>query len=107
MVYIEIIHLVVTFSLISYIYHLTKRQKQSINFTNTELDMIKDSLEALMEDLNNYQIKTETKTKDLKKLVEYNHNATNRRFERIIKDLPISIRKVIGHIEFARPLDRE
>ena len=53
MVYIEIIHLVITFSLISYIYHLTKRQKQSINFTNTELDIIKDSLEALMEDLNN------------------------------------------------------
>jgi hypothetical protein len=106
MVYIEIIHLIVTFSLVGYIYFLTKQQKQLTNFISTEIGIVNDSLEALMSDLNNYQIKNETKTKDLEKLVEYNHNSTNRRFERTIKDLPVTIRKVIGHIEFARPLDK-
>ena len=107
MVYIEIIHLIITLSLVVYIYYLTKQQKQLTNFISTEIDTVNDSLEALMSDLNNYQIKTETKTRDLEKLVDYNHKATNRKFENIIKDLPITIRKVIGHIEFARPLDKK
>ena len=106
MVYIEIIHLIVTFGLAGYIYYLTKQQKQLTNFISTEIDIVNDSLEALMSDLNNYQIKTETKTRDLEKLVDYNCKATNRKFENMVKDLPITIRKVIGHIEFARPLDK-
>ena len=106
MVYIEIIHLIVTFGLAGYIYYLTKQQKQLTNFISTEIDIVNDSLEALMSDLNNYQIKTETKTRDLEKLVDYNYKATNKKFENIVKDLPITIRKVIGHIEFARPLDK-
>ena len=107
MVYIEIIHLIVTFGLAGYIYYLTKQQKQLTNFINTEINKVNDSLEVLMSDLNNYQIKTETKTRDLEKLIDYNHKATNRKFENTIKDLPITIRKVIGHIEFARPLDKK
>jgi hypothetical protein len=106
MVYIEIIHPVITLSLVVYIYYLTKKQKQFINVTNTEFNIVKDSLEVLMCDLNNYQVKTETKTRDLEKLIDYNHKATNRKFENTIKDLPITIRKIIGHIEFARPLDK-
>jgi hypothetical protein len=106
MVYIEIIHLIITFSLVGYIYYLTKQQKQLTDFISTEIDIVNDSLKALMNDLNNYQVKTETKTKDLEKLIQYNHDTTNRKFENTIKNLPITIRKVIGRIEFARPLDK-
>ena len=107
MVYIEIIHLIVTLSLVGYIYYLTKKQKQFINIVNTEFNVVKDSLGALMDDLNNHQIKTETKTKELEKLIDYNHNTISRKYENMIKDLPITIRKVIGYIEFAQPLDKK
>ena len=106
MVYIEVIHLIITFSLAGYIYHLTKQQKQLTNFISTELDVINDNLEALMENLNNHQVKTEAEIKDLDKLLEYNSSVIDTNFKKIVKDLPITIRKVIGHIEFARPLDK-
>ena len=107
MVYFAIIHSIITLSLAGYIYYLTEQQKRLTNFINTELDIAKAGLDALMVNLNSHQIKTETKTRDLEKLIQYNHDTTNRKFEKIIKDLPITIRKVIGHIEFARPLDRK
>jgi hypothetical protein len=106
MVYIEIIHSAVTLGLVGYIYYLTKQQKQLTDFTSTELDIIKDNLEALIEDLNNHKNKTETEIKDLDKLLEYNSSIIDINFKKIVKDLPITIRKVIGHIEFARPLDK-
>jgi hypothetical protein len=107
MVYIEIIHLIITFSLAGYIYYLTKQQKRLTNFINTELDITKAGLDALMVNLNSHQIKTETKTRDIEKIINYNHNVINKKLDITIKDLPITIRKVIGYIEFARPLDKK
>ena len=106
MVYFTIIHSAVTLGLVGYVYYLTKQQKQLTKFISTELDIINDNLEALVEDLNNHQSKTETEIKDLDKLLEYNSSIIDINFKKIVKDLPITIRKVIGHIEFARPLDK-
>lgn len=106
MVYFITVNLIITLGLVGYIYYLTKQQKHLTNFIGAELRTIDSNLKTLKKDLNTYQNKTETEIKDLDKLLEYNSSIIDINFKKIIKDLPITIRKVIGHIEFARPLDK-
>lgn len=106
MVYFAIINLIITLGLVSYIYHLTQQHQQLNDFIGNELRTINDDLKTLKRSLNNHQNKTEAEIKDLDKLLNYNSNIIDINFKKIVKDLPITIRKVIGNIEFARPLDK-
>ena len=107
MVYIEVIHLIITLSLVYYVYYLTQQHQQLNNFVGNELRTIDNDLKALKRNLNNHQNKTEVEIKDLDKLLKYNSSIIDINFKKIVKDLPITIRKVIGNIEFARPLDKK
>ena len=106
MVYFTIIHSIVTLSLVGYIYYLTQQHQQLNNFIGAELRVIDNDLKILKRNLNTHQNKTKAEIKDLDKLLEYNSSIIDVNFKKMIKDLPITIRKVIGNIEFARPLDK-
>ena len=91
---------------LSLIYWLRKEQKMDNGLHAAELDHTHHGMNALMNDFNNYQVETDRKIAELEKQLEIKTKQLERSQTKLVKDLPKDIRKVIGHIEFARPLDK-
>ena len=85
---------------------LKKQQQISDGLHEAELDHTHHGMNAMMDDFNNYQVKTDRKIAELEKQLEIKTKQLERSQNKLVKDLPKDIRKVIGHIEFARPLDK-
>jgi len=81
---------------------LKNDQKMSNDLHEGDLIAAKHAYEALINDLNNYQIKTDRKIVELEKQLELKTGGTLREIDKLKKELPLSIRKVIGHIEFSQ-----
>ena len=88
------------------IYWLRKEQQMDNGLHAAEVDHIHQGMNALMNDINNYQVETDRKISELEKQLEIKTKQLERSQNKLVKDLPKDIRKVIGHIEFARPLDK-
>ena len=89
------------------IYWLRKEQQMDNGLHAAELDHTHHGMNAMMDDFNNYQVETDRKIAELEKQLEIKISNSNRQINKLKKDLPKDIRKVIGHIEFARPLDNK
>ena len=85
---------------------LRKQQQMDNGLHAAELDHTHHGMNAMMDDFNNYQVETDRKIAELKKQLEIKTKQLERSQTKLVKDLPKDIRKVIGHIEFARPLDK-
>ena len=88
------------------IYWLRKEQQMDNGLHAAEVDHIHQGMNALMNDINNYQVETDRKIAELEKQLEIKTKQLERSQTKLVKDLPKDIRKVIGHIEFAKPLDK-
>ena len=86
---------------------LRKEQQIDNGLHAAEVDHIHQGMNALMNDFNNYQVETDRKIAELEKQLEIKATSLSRNHDKLKEDLPTSIRKVIGHIEFARPLDNK
>jgi len=86
---------------------LRKQQQISDGLHAAELDHTHHGMNAMMDDFNNYQVKTDRKIAELEKQLNLKTNSSFREVDKLKKDLPLTIRKVIGHIEFAKPLDKK
>lgn len=86
---------------------LKKDQEMTTDLLDSDVKAMENSYKALMEDFTNYQVDNERKITELEKQVEIKTNNSNRAIDKIQKELPNIIRNVIGHIEFARPLDKK
>ena len=86
---------------------LRKQQQISDGLHAAELDHTHHGMNAMMDNFNNYQVKTDRKITELEKQLEIKTKQLERNQTKFKKDLPTDIRKVIGHIEFARPLDNK
>ena len=86
---------------------LKKQQQISDGLHAAELDHTHHGMNAMMDDFNNYQVKTDRKINELEKQLEIKSSNINRRIDKGEKELPNIIRNVVGHIEFARPLDKK
>ena len=86
---------------------LRKEQQMDSDLHSVEVDHIHQGMNALMNDFNHYQVKTNRKIAELEKIIKKNQLDQNRRMDKLKKELPIDIRNVIGHIEFAQPLDKK
>ena len=84
------------------IYWLKKQQQISNGLHAAELDHTHHGMNAMMDDFNNYQVKTDRKIAELEKQLEIKTKQLERSQTKLVKDLPKDIRKVIGHIEFAQ-----
>lgn len=84
------------------IYWLRKEQQMDSDLHSVEVDHIHQGMNALMNDFNHYQVKTDRKIAELEKQVEWLPKNTDRKIENFRKDLPKEIRGVIGHIEFSQ-----
>ena len=85
---------------------LRKQQQISDGLHAAELDHTHHGMNAMMDDFNNYQVKTDRKIAELEKQLEINNTSVNKSIKQIHKGLPGKIRSVIGHIEFARPTNK-
>ena len=85
---------------------LKKDQQMSNDLHEAELNHTHQGMNALMKDFNNYQVETDRKIAELEKQLEIKTKQLERSQTKLVKDLPKDIRNVIGHIEFARPLDK-
>ena len=81
---------------------LRKDQQMSNDLHEAELNHTHKGMNALMNDFNNYQVKTDRKIAELEKSLEIKAKNIDRQIVKIKKDLPTDIRKVIGHIEFSQ-----
>ena len=88
------------------IYWLKKQQQISNGLHAAELDHTHHGMNAMMDNFNNYQVETDRKIAKLERIIKKNQLDQNRRMDKAQKELPLTIRNVIGHIEFAKPLDK-
>ena len=89
------------------IYWLRKEQQMDNGLNAAETQHTHQGMNAMMDNFNNYQVKTDRKIAELEKVIKKNQLDQNRRMDKVQKDLPSIIRNVVGHIEFARPLDKK
>ena len=84
------------------IYWLRKEQQIDNGLHAAELDHTHHGMNAMMDNFNNYQVKTDRKIAELEKQLEIKTKQLERSQNKLKKDLPKEIRGVIGHIEFAQ-----
>jgi|TARA_R110001599_G_scaffold161415_1_gene350042 hypothetical protein len=98
----SIIGIVLGVITIGLFFWLKKEQQMSFDLHDGDIEAAKHAYNALMEDLNNYQIETDRKITQLEKNLEYQNNKFNKRIDKNEKNLPSIIGRVVGQIEFAQ-----
>ena len=87
---------------LSLIYWLRKEQIIDNELNTVETDHIHQGMNAMMNDLNNYQVETDRKMAELEKIIKKNQLDQSRRMDKAQKELPSIIGRVVGQIEFAQ-----
>ena len=103
---LSIIGIVLSIIAIGLIFHFRKEQQKHNEWLYGETEAAEHGYTALMKDFTNYQVKCDRELSKLEKQLEIKAKQLERSQTKLVKDLPKDIRKVIGHIEFARPLDK-
>ena len=98
------LHISIALNLIALglIYWLRKEQQIDNNLHEAELNHTHQGMNALMNDFNNYQVATDRKIEELKKQLNLKIGSTYREHDKLRKELPSIIGKVVGQIEFAQ-----
>ena len=103
----SIIGIVLGITAIGLFVWLKNDQKMSNSLHEGDLIAAKHAFEALMDDFNNYQVETDRKITNLQKETIVKNKENDRKIMKITESLPAIIRNVVGHIEFAKPLDKK
>jgi len=104
---LSIIGIVIGISAIGLFFWLKKDQEMNNALHEGDLEVAKHAYNSLMEDFTNYQVETDRKISELEKQIEIKTKNNSTRMDKINKSLPSIIRNVVGHIEFAQPLDKK
>ena len=81
---------------------LRKDQQMDNGLHAAELDHIHQGMNALMNDLNNYQVETDRKIVELEKQLEIKTKQLDRKTDKVIKNLPVMVGKIVSQVEFAQ-----
>ena len=87
---------------IGLIFWFRKNQQKTNELVNIYLDNCETGMNAMMEDSNNYQVKTDRKIAELEKQLEIKSKSQDKRMDKMQKELPSVIGRVVGQIEFAQ-----
>ena len=87
---------------IGLIFKFKKERQVDIDLHQIELEHIRQGMNAVMDDFNNYQVSTDRKIAELEKALEIKAKNIDRKILKFKQDLPKDIRGVIGHIEFTQ-----
>jgi len=84
-----------------------KDQEITNDLVDSDVSQNAHALLALQQEFTQHQVDIERRISELEKNLEIKYKNTDRIINKLKSDLPIIIRKVIGHIEFAKPLDKK
>ena len=98
----SIIGIVLGITALSLIYWLRKEQTMDNGLNAAETDHIHQGMNVMMNDFNNYQVETDRKIAELEKKLEIKTNKTDRKIDKVIKNMPAMVGKVVGQIELAQ-----
>ena len=87
---------------IGLIFWFNKDQQRTNELVEFDIDQARIAYNALMNDFNNYQVKTDRKISELEKQLEIKSNNAERRMDKMNKSLPSIIGQVVGQIELAQ-----
>jgi len=87
---------------IGLIFWFRKEYKESIHFLEGEAEASEHGYTAFMQDFTNYQVETERKFAELEKQLEIKDKNHSKRMDKMQKELPSVIGRVVGQIEFAQ-----
>ena len=104
---LSIIGIVIGLVAIGLFIWLKNEQEMTADLTDSDIRSMENCYKALMEDFTNYQVDNERKIAELEKAIEIKDKNTDRQILKLTKELPSVIRNVVGHIEFAKPLDKK
>ena len=82
-------------------------QKTTNNMLEGEQLHLQDALLALQKEFTEYQVGLQRDLDNLTKTSTREINHLDRKINKIKSELPSKIRKIVGHIEFAKPLDKK
>jgi len=83
-------------------FHFNKGQQRTNELVEFDIDQARTAYNALMNDFNNYQVETDRKIAELEKQLEIKSKSQNKRMDKMQKELPSVIGRVVGQIEFAQ-----
>ena len=93
----------------SLLYKSNISQGYTNNMSDSDIQNTKEALKSLQQEFTQYQIETEKKLSEIEKKHSKEINQIDRKlnknYREIKETIPKEIKDVIGHIEFARPLD--
>tara|TARA_Y100000034_G_scaffold125823_1_gene176115 strand:+ start:402 stop:722 length:321 start_codon:yes stop_codon:yes gene_type:complete len=104
---LSIIGIVIGLVAIGLFIWLKNEQEMTADLTDGDVRSMENCYKALMKDFTNYQFDNERKIAELEKAIEIKDKNTDRQILKLTKELPNVIRNVVGHIEFAKPLDKK
>ena len=84
------------------IFWFRKDQRVSNDLQEVELHHTHTGLNALIKDINNYQVETDRKITELEKQIEIQSKGQDKKMKKHLKELPFIIGKVVGQIELAQ-----
>jgi len=99
-----IIGLSLSFVAIGVLYYLGHQQNIHLQKKHDKLGV---SLLALQKEFTQYQVNTNRTNKELNDAIIIKAKEQDKNLNKLAKELPLIIRKVVGHIEFAKPLDKQ
>ena len=99
---LSIIGIILSIVAIGLIFHFRKEYKMSIHFLEGEAEAAEHGYNALMKDFTNYQVETDRKITELEKQLTIKTGASYREHDKLRKELPSIIGRVVGQIEFAQ-----
>ena len=83
---------------------LRKEQQMNFNLHDGDIEAAKHAFNALMDDLNHYQIETDRKIVELEKQLEIKSKSQDKKMQKHLTELPSIIGRVVGQIEFAQDI---
>ena len=81
---------------------LRKQQQMDNGLHAAELDHTHHGMNAMMDDFNNYQVETDRKIAELEKQLEIKTKQLDRKTDKVIKNLPTMVGKIVSQVEFAQ-----
>jgi len=87
---------------IGLIFWFRKKQKVFNKITDVYFDNCETGMNAMMENFTNFQVETDRKIAELEKQLEIKSKSQDKRMDKMQKELPSVIGRVVGQIEFAQ-----
>lgn len=87
---------------ISLIFWNKSKQEKHNEWLYGEGEAAEHGFNALMKDFTNYQVETDRKIAELEKKLEVKTNKTDRKIDKVVKNIPAMVGKVVGQIELAQ-----